>query len=121
MYAAILLPGWDCTTCAAWQKKERGCTDTPIIPQEMDGETLTRCPRRPLLDEAALFDRYFELYSWYKKGYLPDVGSYLDQAAAFTQAVSIIEQAAAEANVLKEKSGKGKQINRQPTVVRNGR
>lgn len=82
---------------------ERGCTDTPVVPQEIDGETLTRCPRRPLLDYPALFTDVFGIYSWYKRGFLPDTGSILDQAAAFVQMVEVTERAVADAQALKEK------------------
>lgn len=114
----MLLPNWDCTTCKAQQKLERGCTTEPLIPQEMDGEVLTRCPRRPMLDYPALFADVFSVYSWYKRGGFPDKGTYLDQAAAFVQVVEIIEQAIAEAKAAKEKIEATKASIKKPSVVR---
>jgi hypothetical protein len=121
VFSQILLPGWDCTTCTAQKKIERGCTNTPRIPQEVDGETLTRCPMRSYFESPTSYMQIFEIYSWYKKGMLPEQGTYLDQAAAFVDIVRVIDKAVADANALKEKIERGKQTNKPPTVVRNGK
>lgn len=118
MFSLILLPGWDCATCKAHHKVERGCFSEPLIPQEIDGEALKRCPRRPLLDQTALFNELFGVYSWYKRGYMPDAGSYLDQAAAFVQMIDIFEHSIAEAKALKEQSEKAKGASKSPKIVR---
>lgn len=118
MFSLILLPKWDCATCTAFHKAERGCEKEPIVPQEMDGEELTRCPRRPLLDDPALFKEAFEVYSWYKRGYFPDQGSYLDQAAAYVQFIDIFERAIAEAKAVKDEREGTRQNVKNPTIVR---
>lgn len=74
-----------------------------MIPQIMDGEELKRCPRRPVLDHPTSLEWFFRLYSWYKKGHLPDAGSYLDQAAAMSQLVEIFDRAVADAEAVKER------------------
>lgn len=64
---------------------------------------MTRCPRRPLLDMPAFFDEAFEVYSWYKKGHLPESGGWEEQSAAFVQLVRIMDLATNDANKLAEK------------------
>ncbi len=108
MYALVLLPQWDCATCKPGQKRERGCTDKPIVPQMIDGEELTRCPLRPTLDYRASFERFLKIYSWYKKGHFPDTGSYLDQTAAALQLIEIFDAATAEAEKVKEQRTKAR-------------
>lgn len=72
--------------------------------------------RRPLLDDSALYSQLFKVYSWYKRGYLPDQGTYLDQAAAYVRLLDIMEQAVADANALKEKIEKSRSAAKRPTV-----
>lgn len=72
MLALDLLPEFQCDTCTAHQKLSRGCeTDAPI-PLELDGETLFRCPRRPLLENSSLYADLFWLYQSHKEGHLPE-------------------------------------------------
>lgn len=54
---------------------------------------LSRCPRRPLLDNPAFFDTVFEVYSWYKKGHLPESGGWEEQSAAFVQLMRAMDLA----------------------------
>lgn len=102
------MPHWDCATCKEWQKAERGCDTTPVVPQEIDGEVLTRCPLRPSLDYRASFAGIYTLYSWYKRGMMPDQGTYLDQAAACVQLIQVMDKAVADAEAVKEKADKAR-------------
>lgn len=37
-----------------------------------------------------------EAYAWYKKGYLPDEGTWMDQTDRFAKLIPVVEEAAAD-------------------------
>lgn len=102
------MPQWDCATCSDFYKRERGCTDKPLVPVVLDGKELERCPRRPMLDDPAFYNAMLKAYSWYKRGHFPDTGTYLDQAAAYTEMLDIFELAISEAKAVLEKENERK-------------
>lgn len=75
MFALELLPEFQCNTCTTLQRKERGCASDRVIPIELDGEELVRCPSRPLLDDPMLYSELFWLYRSYKEGHMPEAST----------------------------------------------
>lgn len=78
-------------------------TDAPK-PFDFFGEQLSRCPRRPFLDEPELLSEVFEAYHWYKQGLLPSPGTWYDQTDAFVTMMGAVDAAVseAEAHLLKK-------------------
>ena len=55
---------------------------------EIEGTTLRRCPLR-MID--ARSSAMIEFYMAYKKGFLPNVGGWLDQTVRFSRSIQVIE------------------------------
>ena len=68
-----------------------GCTKKAVIPCNINGEELYRCPNRPLLDDPVYYNELFLVFGWYKKGFFPDDGTYLDQPNKLVECFSIID------------------------------
>ncbi len=64
-----------------------------------DGEELSRCPRRPLLDDPEYFSHIFTMYGWYKNGMLPDEGTWRDQPNKFSESMTLMDRALNEAEL----------------------
>jgi len=75
-----LFPERDCRTCSTQNKREWGCEKDGLTPFIFGGEYITRCPRRPILDNPHLYAELFEKYHHYKNGLYPDSGGSEDQA-----------------------------------------
>lgn len=77
---------------------------------ELDGEKLTRCPKRPLLDEPELYADTFWYYQLYKEGHLPESTSlgFLGQSNVFVQSCRVID--AAMADLREEKKERQRRI-----------
>jgi len=58
----------------------------------LDGEPLPRCPRRPILDEPEYFIDLFEDLYWFRKGFLPNEGTWLDQSERFVKSIHIFDR-----------------------------
>jgi len=87
------MPERNCLACTDRQKITRGCdTDAKEI-TTIDGDALTRCPRRPLLDKPQRFGYLFWLYRQKEKGYLPERGGLNDQPAKYLAYMGIIDRA----------------------------
>lgn len=110
--AISLFPERDCTTCTAKQKRNWGCEGNAQEIIELDGEIMDTCIRRPLLDNPLFFNEAFELYRFYKDGFLPNEGTFLAQPLSFRQLIIIIDSALEECNSIREDSDKTKKINR---------
>jgi hypothetical protein len=84
---------------------------------------------RPFRDEPEAYNAAFQLYRWYRQGYLPDPGTILDQAESFVSAVSIIDAALQDGERAKRDMDRRKEsaarkakeaAARQPTRRRGG-
>lgn len=106
-----LLPERDCLTCT--KQIQWGCETDAMIPLNMDGEELYRCPRRPWLDNPQLYNELFDYYNWMEKGYLPDPGTYDDQGVKFRPFMGIIRTALHDA----QKATHERQVARQHTAA----
>lgn len=113
MYSLILLPEWDCETCTAAQKVARGCEAPARQRLELDGEVVTRCPRRPLLDTPQWLDELFWLYSNYTKGILPDGGTLLTNPAKLVDAFRVLSGAIALAETERDERERRQRAMRQ--------
>ena len=94
--AGVLRPDLDCTNCNAGQKIERGCDAPSPVPMVMDGKTMTRCVMRPYFEDPQGFNDLFSIYQWHLKGFLPEPGGYLDQAARLVPLIECVDKAAAD-------------------------
>lgn len=111
MLALALLPDWDCNTCTAAHKLHRGCEEDaegrlPVL----DGEQLTRCPRRPLMKAATAieYQEAFWLYEQYQRGHLPEgsgVGIY-GQSHVAMEMIRVIDTALSDVRAEKDKKAK---------------
>ena len=102
MYALVLLPEWDCTTCTAAQKTFRGCEAPARGRLELRGEVLERCPRRPLLDAPQFWAEVFWLYQNWSKGILPDGSTLRTNPAKLIEVIRHMDDAMAEAKLERE-------------------
>lgn len=73
-----------------------------MTPIRIDNEEWFQCPRRPLKDEPALWDEFLALYSFYKRGYLPEDGGVVDQPHKLLVMLSVFESAVTEAERSKQ-------------------
>lgn len=102
MQAMVLLPEWECHTCTEAQKESRGCIAPATQPAEFDGVKLTRCPRRPLLDQYRYFSELFWLHSNYSNGILPESGGLEDQPHKLMASIRTLIRARQEAEAEKD-------------------
>lgn len=109
MLAVELLPERRCSTCQPAQKAQWGCTEDAQLPTEMDGVALTRCPRRPLLDDPDFYSEVFWLYQAYQKGFLPEEGGLQDQATVLISSFQVIDAAMSAAEAERERIRKSRE------------
>ena len=74
-------------------KELRGCNAIPEAPIVFDDEELTRCPRRPLLDNGTILSKTFFLYRNYDRGILPEEGALLSQPHKLLRMFATIDDA----------------------------
>ena len=85
------MPERSCQGCT--KQLEWGCETPPPIPIMFDGdEYLTRCPRRPFLEDPKWFDEIYTAQGWISKGFLPVAGTYGDMPNKLAQCLKVIEQ-----------------------------
>lgn len=102
MQVLILKPDWQCSTCTAALKIQRGCDTDATKPLELDGEKQMRCPRRMLLDYTAYMNEVWWLYGNYKEGILPEHGGLYDQPAKLLAVIRVLDSTKSAANSEKE-------------------
>lgn len=74
-----------------------GCHSPTIVPQiELDGEKHYRCPQRFVYENHVWCAELFEIWRWYKEGFLPDPGTWIDQSLAFIGLMRVLDAAVAE-------------------------
>ncbi len=97
---AVWLPKFklDCHKCSDAQKQERGCEADSQIPGmwKIGDDEISRCPRGLVTIKTI---EYLNAYIFFKQGFLPNPGGWLDQPLKFIQAMRVIE---AEVMKLKE-------------------
>lgn len=80
--------GFSCRACDHILKKERGCVEKGIIPFEIDGERVFRCPLKLISNMSW---QYIEAYNFYKKSLLPNGQSYLKETRKYIEAMLILD------------------------------
>ena len=89
---AVHLPKWklDCRTCTRVQKLERGCIQDSLIPEawELDDWKFSRCPKKVVTRQSYEF---ILAYNFYKGGFLPNPGGWMQQPVKFIEAVMLID------------------------------
>ena len=94
----------DCRTATEQLRKQEGC-DRPKRKKDwlvFDGESFQtgdangivfdRCPNYYIHRAASWLDDAFELYHWYKSGFLPGHGSWQDQPNKYIEVIRYIDQ-----------------------------
>lgn len=79
-----------CPNCDDREKAIYGCeteTEEQTSWIDLDGQTIKRCPYKMLSQKHA---RILQATSLVESGILPETGGWLDQAAAFTQAATVV-------------------------------
>lgn len=86
-----MLPERDCSTCDAQKKRVWGCFGNAELPVRIGDEEYKTCPRRPLLDHPVEFTYWLRLFKLYRKGFLPEPGSALEQCAVTLEVFDILD------------------------------
>jgi hypothetical protein len=100
--AVYLLPERECHKCSASLKKQWGCSTDTMLPVLIDNEQLTRCPRRPFLENPLWYNAIFQSSAYQEKGMLTEPGTWLDQPAKLIQALQVVSQGASDAQDYKQ-------------------
>jgi len=81
-------------------KIERGCEKDSPIPNkwQIGGVVSQRCPKKQTDSNIGV---YFTAYNFYKNGFLPNPGGWLNQTAKFIEVISLIDR---EVSALTSKS-----------------
>lgn len=108
-----MFPERNCSTCNQVQKRMWGCEGDAEQPVELDGELLTTCIRRPMLDDPEWFNEIYTMYKMYKNGFLPNEGTYQAQPVAVVQIINIIDAVLAECDEIKDEERERKEKNRK--------
>jgi hypothetical protein len=87
------MPDRICETCTKNNKIRWGCDGGALEPLEIDGEAITQCPRRFIMDEPELTTNLFWLYRRYDKALLPEDGGLWSQPHKLMQALRVMEAA----------------------------
>lgn len=74
-------------------KRRWGCDGDATEPIEIDGDIVTRCPRRMIKDQPELSADLFWHYRRYDKGLLPEDGGLLSQPGKFMECMRVMEAA----------------------------
>jgi hypothetical protein len=80
--------GFNCRACDDVLKKERGCTEKGIIPFELDGERVFRCPIKLV---SAMSWQYVEAHGFYRKSILPNGQGYLRESKKYIEAMQVLD------------------------------
>ena len=105
----------DCTRCTKAQKAQWGCEKDAPYPIVIDNEPVFRCPRRPFLEDPTWFNTVWSTANWVERGFLPESGTWLDQPAMLSQALSIVDKATADAREYKHESEERRRRAQQQT------
>lgn len=73
----------NCHSCNAQIKQVRGC-EVDIPAKLIEGVEVKRCPVKLITAQSKA---YLQAYSFYKDGFLPNVGGALDQSAKVMEAI----------------------------------
>ena len=85
----------------------RGC-DKPAPVKwwtDVDGEARDRCPRRPIYENINWYNRLIAAFNAYKAGFLPHAGGMNNQAALFSDLMSVIDATVAQCDEARQKRG----------------
>lgn len=88
-------------------KKVRGCQSEGTTATLLGSETVTRCPRGFIYENAAAFHKLTGMWSNYQKGFLPEPGGTEDQQAQVMEALMIYDRAVSEARADHRAANKG--------------
>ena len=98
----------------------RGCDGLPTLKTEIEGQLLTRCPKRLFLDHPDDMSEVLWYYSNYKRGLLPVAGGLLDQPALLMEMFKVIDSAMNAIEIERSKEGRGGSKPKPKTTPRKG-
>ncbi len=89
---AIRLPtlGLDCQKCTDIEKQWRGCVEDSTVSGKWK-----RCPVTVVSSNSY---KYIRAHNMFKKGFLPNPGTWLDQSAKLIEVFNVLDHAIAEVN-----------------------
>ena len=102
MAVQVMDAGLECRGCTNEQKIERGCDKDSPIPgywKFEDFET-SRCPVK-IVTKISM--KLIETFLYFKQGFLPNAGGWMDQPAKLFEAFEVIEAEARKIQESKEK------------------
>jgi len=104
MAVQVMDAGLDCRKCTDDDKIERGCnTDSPIPGYwKFDDFETNRCPAKQITRKSI---KLLEAFLYYKQGYLPNAGGWMDQPAKLFEAFEVVEAELDKIRDRKEKEG----------------
>ncbi len=80
-----------CEKCTLIQKKQWGCDAEAKQPYDvLDGVELSRCPRRPFLENSQFYSELFWSYKQFMNGFLSEDGGLQDQPNKLMEYFQII-------------------------------
>jgi hypothetical protein len=115
-----LYPQFECRTCTARMKQDRGCdTDAPFpYWTDIKGEERSRCPRRSFYENPHLINTIISAYNHYQNGYLPHSGGLQDQSALFANLMGLVQSTIAKCEgVKKQKPGSNTPDDKESVLV----
>ena len=79
---------FNCRECDEVLKRERGCDEKGLLPFQIDGERVFRCPLN-LVTETSW--QLVEAYNFYKKNLLPNGTIYLNESRKYLDAMMVLD------------------------------
>ena len=79
---------FNCRECDEVLKRERGCDEKGLLPFQIDGERVFRCPLK-LVTETSW--QLVEAYNFYKKNLLPNGSIYLNESRKYLDAMMVLD------------------------------
>jgi hypothetical protein len=73
-------------------KQQYGCEGNAKLPVVLDGEEMTTCPRRPILDDPEFYGDLFGRFRRYQKGLFYDEGAVGSQPNLLIECLDEMEQ-----------------------------
>jgi len=91
------------------RQAERGCDSDAPFPYwtDKDGNSRSRCPRRPIFEDLQWFNCIISAYNFYKNGFLPHAGGMTDQAALFPFVMATIDDIMADCDKVERDKATG--------------
>lgn len=81
--------GCDCSNCPESFRKVRGCYNKLPSPLIIEGIELWHCPAKSI---TPYISEYINAYYFFKNGFLPNTGGWLEQPLKFNEVIVLIDR-----------------------------